>query len=646
MSILRRLLLSITLAIIVILAGTLAFSINAAREYLAGQLQTQAEDAAVSLALTLSQQSNQDPTTQELLVSALFDGGHFEHVQLTDPTGKVLVERHIENHVIPVPSWFRTLVPLKANPANHVVSDGWRQIGSVTLVANDSFAWESLWTSSLRMAVLVMIAGIAWALFAFFLVNWIKSKLLREISDQVRAMGKGELAHGPLKPRVKELEGVTDALQEARESLRITAEEHSARIESLTIELNQDPVTGAANRKFFINEFRRALENPAPDALGHLVVFRQRDLMDINRHMHRAMVDQWLKTMYERLAAMLRDSAYPKALLARLNGSDFALLIPDSNTPQAMQLAEQLRTELRDQRIPVGEGGLCRWALALSSFGGGEEAGGILSRLDHALMQAESANDDRVFVASDSGHQARSQGEQAWRTLIETGIAQGRFDLGIDPVVDQRGNVVRHEATLLLHDEKGEIIPASLFIPPSVRLHLVDDCDLEAVRLALEWLRGHEAELVVRAALPSLREEAYVDRLETLLRAEPALAQRLYVEIDAHGLVESYTEVVDLCKRATAMGARIGLRRLAQQFGALTHLGDVPVSYVKLGGSFVTELDQSAGSQSLMRSVIELARGHGIDVCAEDVPNEGTAQILENLGVALMRGPGVVPPTK
>ena len=90
MSILRRLLLSITLAIIVILAGTLAFSINAAREYLAGQLQTQAEDAAVSLALTLSQQSNQDPTTQELLVSALFDGGHFEHVQLSDPDGNVL----------------------------------------------------------------------------------------------------------------------------------------------------------------------------------------------------------------------------------------------------------------------------------------------------------------------------------------------------------------------------------------------------------------------------------------------------------------------------------------------------------------------------------------------------------------------------
>ena len=72
MSILRQLLLSVTLAIGVILLGTLALSVNAAREYLSGQLQVQATDAAVSLALSLSQPANNDPVVQELLVSALY----------------------------------------------------------------------------------------------------------------------------------------------------------------------------------------------------------------------------------------------------------------------------------------------------------------------------------------------------------------------------------------------------------------------------------------------------------------------------------------------------------------------------------------------------------------------------------------------
>lgn len=91
MSILRQLLLSVTIAIGVILLGTLALSVNAAREYLSGQLQVQSTDASVSLALSLSQPANNDPVLQELLVSALFDGGHFSLVRLSDPEGKVLI---------------------------------------------------------------------------------------------------------------------------------------------------------------------------------------------------------------------------------------------------------------------------------------------------------------------------------------------------------------------------------------------------------------------------------------------------------------------------------------------------------------------------------------------------------------------------
>lgn len=646
MSILRRLLLSITLAIAVILIGTLVLSINAAREYLAGQLQTQSEDAAVSLALTLSQPGNDEPAMQTLLVSALFDGGHFALVRLADPEGKVIVERRSENLVAPVPAWFRAMVPLTAKQATHVVSDGWRQIGAVTLIANDIYAWETLWGSSLRMILMVLGAGAVWAIFAYALVSWIKGKLLAEIAGYVRAMGKGELSDDPIVSRVAELSVVTEALQQARENLRITAEEQNAKVESLEIALNQDPVTGAANRKFFINEFRRVLETSAADGsadtAGHVIVFRQRDLAEINRHMHRALADEWLQTVYKRLKDIVDARQHPGMVLARLNGSDFALLYPNSDAPAALQVGEQMRAELRNQRIPVGEGGLCRWAIALGGYALGEQAGEVLGRLDNALMQAESAGDDRLFLASDASQQAQSKGEEAWRRMIMGGIENQRFDLDVVPLYGLDGKVLRHEASLTLRDAAdGAPMAANLFIPPAMRLHLVDDCDLEAARLGLAWLSRNQGDLVLRFSLPSLKEPEFHERLETMLAEAPELTRRLFIEIDAHGLVESYDMVARLCHQAFRLGARIGLRRLAQQLGALTRLADVPVAYVKLGGNFVIQLSESAGSQALMRSVIDLARGAGIDVCAEDVPDEATAQILKGLGVALMRGPGI-----
>ena len=102
----------------------------------------QSTDASVSLALSLSQPANNDPVLQELLVS-LFDGGHFSLVRL-ERSGRQGADRApLHRHGRPVPGWFRTLAPLASGTASHAVSDGWRQIGEVTLVANDAYAWEA-----------------------------------------------------------------------------------------------------------------------------------------------------------------------------------------------------------------------------------------------------------------------------------------------------------------------------------------------------------------------------------------------------------------------------------------------------------------------------------------------------------------------
>lgn len=652
MSILRQLLLSVTLAIGVILLGTLALSVNAAREYLSGQLQVQATDAAVSLALSLSQPANNDPVVQELLVSALYDGGHFSLVRLADPEGKVLIERQSTATAASVPGWFRALAPLDARSASHAVSDGWRQIGEVTLVANDAYAWEALWRSSLRMIALVLGAGLVWALFAFALVGWIKNRLLREVSDHVRSIGQ-DTPPQQMEARVPELSDVVQALNQTRERVHASAEEQNAKIESLELELNQDPVTRLPNRKYFVNEFRRALEGGTGHAQaragvdgGHVLVFRQRDLADLNRHMPREFIDQWLRAACERIQASLKSLHVANPLLARLNGSDFALLLPGCAAPQAMMIAEQLRADLHASRIPVGEGHLCRWAQAMADYSRGDQAGPVLSRLDFGLMRAESAGNDQVVIAGAADAQSPSEsGERAWKDAILSALEQHRFELATEPLRDAAGNPIRTEAMLMLRTAEDQApIPATLFIPPAVRLDLVTDCDLQAVSLGLDWLSAHDGELALRVALPSLRGQKYVRQLALLLTERKALARRLFLEIDAHGLVECHEQIATLARVASEFGTHIGVRRLAQQFGAVAQLHTLPLSYVKLGGGFVGGMSQSPGSQQLTASVLETARKLGIAVYAEDVPDSETRHILANLGISIMRGPGVKTP--
>lgn len=651
MSILRQLLLSVTLAIAVILLGTFALSVNSARDYLSDQLQVQSEDGASALALSLSQPGNNNPVIQELLISALFDSGHFSTVRFTDPKHAVLFERVAPSTSTTAPQWFRSLLPLDEKSATRSVSDGWVQLGEVTLVASDSYAWDTLWRSCVKMILLIVVAGALWATFAAILVNWLEKKLLGEISRHVRAIGMGEFVES-MPARVPELSGVVDALNQTRERVRASAEEQTSRIESLTLELNRDPITHLANRKYFINEFRRLLEPladikrshdaTAPAESGHLLVFRQRDLTAINRHMPREFVDQWLRSVADRVTHFLSARNTPGALLARLNGSDFVILLPGMKAPQATVLAESVRLELRASRLPVGEGGLCRWALALADYEAGAKAGDVLAQLDHALMRSESAGGDMVALPIDNEQMQPGTGEYAWKDAIVTALEEHRFSLSTHVLFDLQGRALHREATLALHsDAAPEPIPAALFIPPAVRLGLSAECDIQAVRLGMDWLVSNSGDLVVRVSLPSLASPDFLARLEKMFEDRAQLASRLIVEIDAHGLVEQYERVRMLCTIADNAGVRVGLRRLAQQFGAMAYLHTLPLAYVKLGGGFVGGMEQSPGSQQLAASVVDTARKLNIEVYAEDVPDLKTQNILRELGISIMCGPGV-----
>jgi predicted signal transduction protein with EAL and GGDEF domain len=646
MSLLKQLLLSVTIAIVCILAGTLAFSIDAARQYLDGQLQSESENAVSSLALSLSQPGSQDETTRELLMMALYDSGHFRSIRMTDPDGAVLFERERPSarDTKTAPNWFNRWLPLSAPTAVRDVSDGWRQLGKVSLTVDNAYAQDALWESSVRVLLLVLGAGIVWGLFAMLLVRWLKRALREEIAEQVRAIADGGEPLVPRRARVAELASVSRVISDVRERVRADAQEQSGRIESLQVEVNQDPVTGLANRKYFLNELRRELAEPTEQLEygvpgGHVLIFRQRDLAAINTSMSRNEADEWLRSVAQRVIQVVNALSAPRPHVARLNGSDFSILMPGFSGPQATRFVQRVRQVLQPVRVAVRPGQLCRWAFALTDYTEACDVTRLLARLDHGLMCAESAgHGDIEYVPV--GHADSLRGgtsETAWRSLLTAAIAENRLVLSVRGMVYEGATQQpRHEASLCLLDADGMELPASAFMPAAVRLDLSAECDLRAIALGFQWLANNEGDLVVMVSLPSLLMPTFLSEMNGLLQAAaqtPAVAHRLALEIDAHGLVAFCPEVEAFCRQTVAAGARVGLRRLAQQPAAIMHLHRMPLDYVKLGGDFMDNLETSPGGAQLLIAVATTARMLGMNVYAEAVRAPAVAQLLRDQGV-------------
>ncbi len=655
MSLLRQLLLSVSVAMLVILAGTLWFALDGVRGYLNERLQADAANAAASLALSLSQPANQDPVTQEQLMKALFDSGQFRSISFHSPSGEVLQQLDATGRAsqATVPSWFDALLPIQAPMASRAVSDGGKQTGEISVVPEDAAARENLWGTAWRVLALVLAAGLLWAAFAVLLVRWLRRALTTEVTEQVRAIAEGSASSSaaPPVPRIKELAGVQTVIHSVRQRVRATADEQNRHIETLQIDLNTDEVTGVANRRFFINELQRCLSPYTSDgaahvAYGHVLIFRQRDLASINAKHDRQVTDSWLASVGRSVRKVLEDCAdveRPAPQVARLNGSDFVVLLAAYDGPDATDLIEAMRQTLSALRIQTADKRLCRWGYALTDYGPNCDVGQVLARLDHGLMRAENAGHDEVEYMASSEYRSFGPtavaGETAWKTLIQGGLQENRLILTVQRSTYRNDDTPdRHEALLGLRGDDASVISGYLFMPPAVRLGLSGACDLRAVVLACDWVRDNPGTLVVRISLASLLLPDFLNDLEGVLRScrlNGTDLPRLILEIDAHGFVAYPDEMDAFCELAVNCAVGVGVRRLAEQPAALLRLHKVRIRYIKLGGDLISGLLDSPGAVQLIAAITEAAIGQGVKIYAHDVPNQPTADLLREYGVLL-----------
>lgn len=644
MSLLTRLLLTLSAAILIILSGTLALSMHAARQYLDGQLQSQSENAVSALALSLSQPANQDEVTRELLMMALFDSGQFRAIRLVATDGQTLFERsHPENRGQgAAPAWFWQVLPLSTPVGTRVISDGWTQVGTLSVTVDNNFARDALWHSSIRMGLLVVVAGGLWALSVVGLLSWFRRVLREEISAQVQAIGSNAPFAAPsLHNHVAELTAVVHAISNTRERVRATAQEQTQRIESLEVELNRDQVTMLPNRKYFMNELRRVLQGEmgvdgqALPVGGHVLLFRQRDLQALNTHLTRAPADAWLASMAERVSMRLAAEGPAGALLARLNGSDFIVLMPLMEGPAAMHLVQQIKHDLQALRQPIGGGQWCRWAYALTDYGSHVTVSELLSRLDQGLRRSESVGQEEVEYLTDAAPR-NSVSELQWQQTLVQALDEARLGLQVSAqhYAATRGRVQRHDSFLTLKETCGTVLQGALFLPVAVRLGMSAAFDLRAMQLGLQWLQEHEgAQLVVKISLPSLSDDSFLPQLRELWGAAGVVRQCLCVELDAHGLVAYAEELEGLATAAAAFGVQMGLRRLEHEPMALARLHLLPLAYVKLGSDFAQQAANSPGSQHLLQAMLATSQTLRVQVYLAGSVDGETAETLQRQGV-------------
>jgi len=175
--------------------------------------------------------------------------------------------------------------------------------------------------------------------------------------------------------------------------------EANRRLEGLVV---TDPLTMALNRRAFElrfeEEFLRARRNNAPLSILMVDIDHFKNVNDVHGHL---CGDRCLAAVSSELQGALRR---PSDVLARFGGEEFVVLLPETDEPGAMRIAETLREAIEAMRTPY-EDKVVELTISVGVCscipGRKTERSALLACADAALYEAKAAGRNRVVAGSE-----------------------------------------------------------------------------------------------------------------------------------------------------------------------------------------------------------------------------------------------------
>jgi diguanylate cyclase (GGDEF)-like protein len=635
MSMYRQLWLAIVVSMLLALGGSLLASLLSARGYLESQLSIKNTDNANALALSLSQ-GNPDAVMADLVVASLFDGGHYEKIRIVGPDGSVISERTSDLVTVDAPHWFTTILPIAASPGVAQISSGWKQFGTVTLVSHSRFAYDALWQSAYEMAIALSLAGMVGGLLSSLVLSRIR-KPLNTVIEQARAITQRRFVTIEV-PRVPELKQLAVAMNATVGRLKSMFDEEAKRLEQVRQDANFDGLTGLVNRTHFMARLRQCLDTE--DSVGGtLLMARMADLVGINRRLGRAATDDLLKLVAKVMQQVVgHDSS---AVAARLNGADFALILPADS--DSLAVARRLMAELEYEAASFVDGSHIA-SIGVGRFVYGEDVGSLLARVDGALAAAESAQANSIQEATPVAGDDLPRTADQWAVMIRRALEHGWVRLISFPVTTMKGQLSHRECPLrLMFDERGEWLPAGRFLPIAERLKLTADLDITAVSLGLQELDRQPdlAGLAINLSASSLEDPQFVNKLMDILKRNDEVVHRLWLEIAEEGAFRHLPAFRSLCLKLKSLRCRVGLEHFGHRFSQIGELHELGLDYLKVDSSFVRGIEANTGNAAFLKGLCSIAHNIGLQVIAEGVSTSAEIQTLQLLDFDGMTGPAV-----
>lgn len=445
---------------------------------------------------------------------------------------------------------------------------------------------------------------------------------------------------------------------------------------SIEYQAKHDALTNLPNRELFVSILSRTLQSEANLQLHALALVNLDKFRLLNEVCGQMEGDAVLRSI-------ARDLEHVPTVdtVSRIANDEFALIL-NLGSNNIEEVLEELRA-LCDRKLQTGSDSFPLSASigAVSLDTDIRDSAILLSNARDACMLAKLEGGNRFHITRANKEQASAtRGEVYWVNQLMTALEEERFLLYFQRIQGLRESLhPKVEILLRLRNSSGDIVSPNQFLGTAERYRLMSRIDLFVLQQSIEYLNGMAgnsgvieldggtgAPLAQRAAAAqtdaslagthaastrvppitlnvnlsgsTIQDQAALGQILDILAANPAAARRLCLEITETSAIQHFDRVIEFMHRAIELGATFALDDFGNGFSSFAYLKKLPVSTLKIDGSFVRDMTDSSTSRAMVAAINKLGHELGLSTVAEFVSSREILEEVRKLGVDYAQG--------
>ena len=412
--------------------------------------------------------------------------------------------------------------------------------------------------------------------------------------------------------------------------------------EQLQLQATRDVLTGLTNRRYFNDSLETALATARARRSSLGVLYVDLDgFKVVNETMGHAAGDEVLV----QAAARLRQAVGQEGVVSRIGGDEFAVIADGlKEAGPAAELAMRVRIAFLEPFDVCGREVHATVSLGISLFPefapNGRE---LVQQADIAMQEAKRQGKNKaVLYTRQLGRVVHERMEL--ENLLRGALERGEIEVHYQPEFSVRNqNLVCFEALARWNHPTLGSVPPARFIPVAESSGFIVPLGLwileTACARAVAWQEsGPPVKIAVNVSPVQFFRDDFVPKVKEVLQRTGLAPALLQIELTESVTLTGREQTVRKMHELRAMGVSLAIDDFGSGYSALSYLGKLPFTSLKIGRTFVQDLDEDGHAGRMIETLVALAHRFDMSVVVEGVETDAQMSSIRAFGCDDVQG--------